>query len=131
MSLFAKSLLLIAGIPLLSLAIEPTNPEGICGRFIGEKDMEICRQRTQKEDIDWYALSACNLQKEDSAFWNCWDRVKGKSFDPRSLTVCTESEDMSDDSRQACINGALANRKPASQGHHSPFQKIEIKKRGR
>ncbi|KYG63552.1 hypothetical protein AZI87_14180 [Bdellovibrio bacteriovorus] len=131
MRLAIKSVVLIASIPLFAFAIEPTNPSGFCDRFIGEKDIEACKTRTENEEVDWYAVTVCNLQKDDKTFWNCWESVKGKSFDPKALAQCTESEDSSDEDRQACVLKAGGNRKPASQNTSTPFQNMKIDKRGK
>ncbi|MEK2645842.1 hypothetical protein [Bdellovibrio sp. BCCA] len=122
------SLILIASIPLLTLAIEPASPSGYCERFIGEKDIQSCKERTEKEDVDWYAGAVCNLQKDDAAFWICWDSVKGKSFNPQALEKCGEDKDLSDEQRQSCVNDAKGARKPASDDNDL-FQKLKFKGR--
>ncbi|MDG0816217.1 hypothetical protein [Bdellovibrio svalbardensis] len=119
------TLLLIAVIPLIALALEPTNPQGFCDRFLGEKDVVKCKERTQKEEVDWYAATVCNLQKEDSAFWSCWDSIKGQSFNPASLDHCGEDKDLTDAQRQECIVSARAGREPASS---ATFQALKITK---
>jgi len=50
-------------IPLITLAIEPSNPQGFCERFIADSDIKTCQERTKKEEVDWYAATVCNLQK--------------------------------------------------------------------
>lgn len=122
------TLILIASIPLIALAIEPANPAGFCDRFIGEKEIESCKERTEKDEVDWYAGAVCNLQKEDKAFWACWDSIKGKSFNPQALDKCGEDKDLSDDQRQSCINDARGARKPASE-QNDLFQNLKFKGR--
>lgn len=130
MKLALHSFALVVCIPLVALALEPTNPQGFCDRFIAEKDISLCQKRTN-EEVDWYAATVCHLQKEDSAFWSCWDSIKGKSFNPQALEKCGEDKDLSDNQRQACINGADKGRKPASFIPNLPFQKLEIKRPGK
>lgn len=120
------SIALIALIPLIALALEPTNPQGFCDRFVGEKDVQQCKERTQKEEVDWYAATVCNLQKEDGAFWKCWDSIKGQSFNPAALDRCGEDKDLSDIQRQDCVTTARAGREPASQ--NAAFQALKISK---
>ena len=109
-----RSLLLIACIPFVALALDPSNPTGFCSRFIDEKEIATCKARTERDDVDWYAGTVCNLQKEDQAFWSCWNSIKGKEFDPKSLEACADSRDITDQDRQVCVSNALGNRKPAS-----------------
>lgn len=117
-----QTLVLIAIIPLIAIALEPTNPQGFCDRFLGEKDVLKCKERTQKEEVDWYAATVCNLQKEDAAFWSCWDSIKGQSFNPASLDHCGEDQELSDMQRQECVVAARSGREPAS------FQSLKISK---
>jgi len=116
------SMLLIAIIPLIAIALEPTNPSGFCDRFIGDKDIRKCQDRMQKDDVDWYAATVCNLQKEDDAFWSCWENVKGQSFNPASLDRCGEDKDLSDKARLDCVLSARTGREPAA------FQSLKISK---
>lgn len=131
LKLVLKSLLLIASIPLLAFALEPVNPENLCSRFIGDDDIKSCEQRTQKETIDWYAASVCNLQKEDTAFWSCWDSLKDKKIQPRSLSSCVGNEAMSDEERQTCISQlfSTSGRAPAAQKSSDIFQPLKVKGR--
>ena len=131
MKLLLQSLLLIACVPFLSLALEPVHPESVCNRFIGETDIKSCETRAQKDNVDWYAVSLCNLQKEDSAFWACWDQVKDKKIKPQALKSCVGDENFSDEQRQSCLEGALSNgRMPASSESKSDiFQPLKIKGR--
>ncbi|QDK45912.1 hypothetical protein DOM22_12505 [Bdellovibrio sp. ZAP7] len=121
------SIVLIALIPLIALALEPTNPPGICDRFVGEKDAEQCREKVQKnENVDWYAVTVCNLQKDDSQFWKCWDSIQGQSYNPQALEKCGEEKELSDTQRFECVSTARSDRKPASQ--QANFQPLTIKK---
>ena len=126
MKTIVQSVLLIASVPLIALALEPANPSGFCDRFIGEKDIAQCKERTEKDDVDWYAAAVCNLQKDDGAFWKCWDSVKGKSFNPQALDACGEDKDLSDDARLACVNKAQTGRLPASEGDNGIFQRFRL-----
>lgn len=119
------SIVLIALIPLIALALEPTNPPGICDRFVSEKDAELCKDKVQKnENVDWYAVTVCNLQKDDGQFWKCWESIQGQSFSPAALEKCGEDKDLSDTQRLTCVDSARGDRKPASQ----QFQALTIKK---
>lgn len=125
MKIILNSLLLMAGIPLLALALEPTNPDGFCERFVGEKEISDCEQRTKNEDVDWYAATVCHLQEEDKAFWACWESIRGQSFNPGELSKCGEDPESNDSQRQSCIDGSRSQRKPASI---APFQPLKLKK---
>lgn len=128
MSLYFKSLLLVASIPLIALALEPTNPSNLCDRFIGEKDIAQCKELTEKDEVDWYAGTVCNLQKEDKAFWECWNTVKGKKMNPQALDRCAETVDLTDEQRLECVRKSFDQRKPASDSSAVPFQPLIIKK---
>ncbi|WP_413581876.1 hypothetical protein [Bdellovibrio sp. HCB288] len=122
-----NSLVLIALIPLIALAIEPTNPPGVCDRFVGEADVKACQEKMQKnENVDWYAVTVCNLQKDDQQFWKCFDSIQGQAFNPASLDKCGEETEMSDTQRLTCMESARADRKPASQ--HANYQSLKVKK---
>jgi hypothetical protein len=126
-----KSTLPITLIPLIALAIEPSNPEGFCERFIREADIKKCEERTKNDDVDWYAATICNLQKDDKAFWKCWEGIKNQTFNPGKLDACGEQKDLSDLERQACLNTALNRRSPASQEStkaNDAFQDLKIRK---
>ncbi|WP_347357788.1 hypothetical protein [Bdellovibrio sp.] len=127
MKLLVNSVFLIASIPLIALALEPTNPAGLCDRFTGEKDIATCQQKTEKENADWYATTVCNLQQDDKAFWACWDSIQGQSFVPQALEKCGEEQDMSDSQRQACLNSSKTSRKPASSENAAGFQPLKVK----
>lgn len=126
-----KSLLPVACIPFLAFALEPVNPENLCSRFIGDDDIKNCEQRTQKENIDWYAASVCNLQKEDAAFWTCWDSLKDKKIQPRSLSSCAGDETLADEQRQACLTNLFSTSGRSPAAHKSPdlFQPLKVKGR--
>lgn len=142
-------------IPLLTLALEPTNPSGLCDRFLGDKDKATCMLKTTKDPLDWYASSACSLQQDDKNFMSCLDEIKGASFNPEALELCAKSTEISDDSRISCIRkiknkdysraqlkkcsdskesahieSCLFNsgRTPASNASTPGFQPLEIKK---
>lgn len=120
------SFILVALVPLIALALEPTNPPGICDRFTTNTDVEKCNSRTNKDDVDWYAVTVCNLQKDDQAFWKCWDSIQGQSFNPAALDKCAEESEMSDSQRQECLNSSRGgNREPASK---ATFQDLKISK---
>jgi hypothetical protein len=126
-----NSLFLVALIPLIALAIEPTNPQGFCDRFISEKDLQLCLEKIKKEDVDWYAATVCNLQKEDPAFWTCWESIKNQAFNPALLEQCGEGKDLNDLERQHCLDGAKSTRAPADDSHkktNSLFQPLKITK---
>ncbi|WP_415063938.1 hypothetical protein [Bdellovibrio sp.] len=130
MKLIFQTLALVVSIPLVALALEPSNPAGFCDRFIADADVEFCKARIEKDEVDWYAATVCNLQNDDKAFWNCWDSIKGKSFNPQALEKCGETQDFSDEQRQNCVNGANSGRKPASHsdGLYQPL-KLKTKKK--
>lgn len=142
-------------IPLLTLAIEPTNPMALCDRFLGDKDKATCMLKTTKEALDWYASSACSLQQDDKNFMHCLDEIRGATFNPEALELCAKSSDISDESRLSCIKkvknkdytrtqikkcsesnslsvmeSCLSNsgRAPASNAPGTGFQALEIKK---
>ncbi|WII71671.1 hypothetical protein QJS83_14475 [Bdellovibrio sp. 22V] len=129
MKIVFHSLALIASVPLIAFAIEPTNPSGFCDRFIGEKDIELCKGRTEKDEVDWYAATICNLQKDDKAFWTCWDSIKGQSFNPQALDACGDSAELSDEQRLSCVQAAKGSRKPASTSQDGLFQPLKSKVR--
>ncbi|AHZ84857.1 hypothetical protein [Bdellovibrio bacteriovorus] len=125
MKLVLHSLVLIACVPLIAIALEPTNPAGFCERFIGEKEINECHERTKSENVDWYAATVCHLQQDDKAFWACWDSIQGQSYNPAELSKCGENTEASDTQRQSCIDAARGGRKPASV---APFQPLKLKK---
>lgn len=153
--LILKTHLAFLLIPLLTLAIEPTNPTALCDRFLGDKDKATCMLKTSKDSLDWYASSACSLQQDDKNFMNCLDEIRGASFNPEALELCAKSSEISDDSRLSCIKkvknkdytraqikkcsesgspsmmeSCLFNsgRAPASNAPSTGFQALEIKK---
>ena len=123
------SLFTVASIPLFALAIEPADPVGFCSRFIDSKEQAKCEERSSKENIDWYAAAICNLQKEDGAFWICWDGAKDKTFNPQALEKCEANAEFTDDERQACVNAASSARRPASNEAAEIFQPLKTKKK--
>ncbi len=153
--LILKTHLAFLLIPLLTLALEPTNPSGLCDRFLGDKDKAQCMLKTTKDPLDWYASSACALQQEDMNFMSCLDEIKGATFNPEALELCAKSTNISDEARISCIKkiknkdysraqikycadrGELSNmesclfnsgRRPASHAPAPGFQALEIKK---
>lgn len=101
--LLLKTHLAFLLIPLLTLAIEPTNPTGLCDRFLGADDKAACLQKTNKDSLDWYASAACGLQQEDKNFLSCLDEIKGASFHPEALELCAKSPEISDEARMSCL----------------------------
>jgi len=155
LQLILKTHLAFLLIPLLTLALEPSNPTGLCDRFLGDKDKAICTLKTTKESLDWYASAACGLQQDDKSFMSCLDEIKGGTFNPEALDLCAKSQEISDDDRISCIKkiknkdysrsqlkkcaevtevsamqGCLFNsgRTPASNAAGAGFQALEIKK---
>ncbi len=114
MNMFLKSLSVLWLIPLLTLAIEPSNPNTICDRFVGDKDQQACEEKMKKDDVDWYAATVCSLTQEDSQFWSCWGKIKGARFNPVAIEVCAETKEMKDAERITCLDKARLERKPAS-----------------
>lgn len=108
-------------------ALEPADPVSFCQRFIGEKEIVRCQERTSRDNVDWYAASLCNLQKEDTAFWKCWDSVKDKAVNPQALQACAADIDASDDERQRCLLKTLNTRAPASASPAAIFQPLKKK----
>lgn len=90
-------------IPLITLALEPTNPTHLCERFLGDKDKATCLLKMSKSELDWYASAACGLQQEDQNFLSCLDEIKGASFNPEALDLCSRPSGLSDASRMSCI----------------------------
>ncbi|HEY8269598.1 MAG TPA: hypothetical protein VIG33_01815 [Pseudobdellovibrionaceae bacterium] len=90
-------------IPLLTLAIEPTNPTGLCDRFLGDQEKTACMVKTSQTELDWYASSSCALQQDDKNFMNCLEEIKGASFSPEALELCAKSVDLTDEARLSCI----------------------------
>jgi len=102
--LLLKTHLIFLLIPLLALALEPTDPSALCDRFLGDKDKATCLLKVTKDtSIDWYASSACSLQQDDKNFMTCLDEIKGATFNPEVLDLCAKSPEISDDSRISCI----------------------------
>lgn len=122
------SVAVIFSAPLLALSLEPADPVSFCHRFIDQNAIETCQMRTAKENVDWYAAAICNMQKEDSAFWSCWDSVKDKSINLQVLKKCDDSE-FGDDQRQACVESSLNSRSPASANSADLFQPLKTKKK--
>lgn len=108
-----KSILLLLVIPLFTLALEPSNPVALCDRFEGN-EVKKCEQRMQKEEVDWYAATVCNLQKDTTSFWKCWDEARNTQFIPAKLEKCGEDKQLDDLQRLSCLKEAKADREPAS-----------------
>lgn len=156
MQLLLKTHLAFLLIPLITLAIEPSNPTSLCDRFLGDKDKATCMLKTTKNPLDWYASSACALQQDDKNFMSCLDEIKGATFNPEALELCAKSTEITDDARISCIKkiknkdytrtqikkcseanasasameSCLFNsgRAPANTGTAAGFQALEIKK---
>lgn len=108
------SIMILCMFSLAAQALEPVNPLGLCSRFIAEEDIQNCEKKLGKDNVDWYAATACSLQKDDEAFWKCWKLVKGKSFNPRKIEKCGEGYELSDQGRLECLKKALGKRAPSS-----------------
>jgi len=103
LQLLLKTHLAFLLIPLITLALEPNNPNALCERFLGDKEKASCVQKTSKTELDWYASAACGLQQEDKNFLGCLDEIKGAKFNPEALELCAKPTDISDVDRLACI----------------------------
>lgn len=101
--LIFKSYLTFLIVPLVALALEPTDPSYLCERFIGDKDKATCLLKTTKSELDWYASAACGLQDEDQNFMVCLEEIKGAKFNPEALDLCAKPASMSDTARLSCI----------------------------
>jgi len=156
LQLILKTHLAFLLIPLLTLALEPSNPTGLCDRFLSDKDKATCMLKVSKDELDWYASSACSLQQDDKNFMNCLDEIKGSTFNPEALELCAKSSEISDDSRlscikkvrnkdysraqikkcseagnqgavESCLGNSASQRMPASSHAQQGFQPLEIK----
>jgi hypothetical protein len=103
LQLVLKSYFAFLLIPLLTLALEPTNPTGLCDRLLGDAEKTQCLAKTEKGELDWYAAEACSRQEEDKNFLNCLDEVKGAVFNPQALELCAKSTEGTDEGRLSCI----------------------------
>ncbi|MBC7371427.1 MAG: hypothetical protein H7326_07680 [Bdellovibrionaceae bacterium] len=157
LGVFLKSSFIFLIIPIITLAIEPSNPIGICDRFIGEQEKAECVAKTSKSDLDWYAASACSLQQEDKNFHACINEIQQATFNPEALEICAKDSNMSDSQRFLCIrkvknrdytrvqmkkcadNASMDNviqclgqnsqpRKPASVKNPAGFQPLDVRK---
>lgn len=121
------SLLAIFTIPLIALALEPSDPISFCDRFVAQDDIDHCQSKTASENVDWYVASICNMQKEDAAFWRCWESAKDRSINLQALKTCEDAD--SDQKRQFCVEAALLpSRNPASTNKRALFQPLKTKK---
>lgn len=120
-----RSLFILLAIPLISMAIEPINPKGLCDRYIKSEDQKKCIDTIDKEDIDWYAAGICNMQKDEILFQKCMDTIRGQSFQAKALETCSDETALSDLDRIACLEKSKE-RMPAST---SPFQPLVIQKK--
>ena len=128
----AGSLLAILTVPVVALALEPADPASYCSRFLEQTEIENCQSRAAAENIDWYAGAVCNMQKEDKAFWKCWETVQDKSINLQALKKCADSGNDSDEERQACVKSSLSSssgspRRPASTNSSDLFQPLKSK----
>lgn len=103
LQLLLKSYLAFLLIPLLTLALEPTDPSAFCERFLGDKDKASCMLKTAKNELDWYASAACNLQEDDQGFLSCLEEIKGAKFNPEALELCAKPHTIKDSERLSCI----------------------------
>lgn len=127
MSGILSSLLAIFAIPFIALALEPSDPAFFCSRFLDQAEIELCQSRAASENIDWYAGSVCNMQKEDKAFWKCWESVKDKTINLQTLKKCVDAD--GDNERQTCVSSALTSpRRPASDNSGGVFQSLKNQK---
>ena len=144
-------------IPIIALAIEPSNPVNLCERFVGDQEKADCLQKTSGTDLDWYAASMCSLQQEDNSFHLCLKEIEQASFNPEALKICAKDSESSDEQRLACIqkiknrdftqvqmkkcsetvkvdaatecfSKSFQTRQPASSKKSSGFQSVEIRK---
>lgn len=112
-------------LPLAAWTLEPSDPVSYCDRFLSDKDILKCQERTAKENVDWYAAALCNLQKEDVAFWACWDSAKDKAINPQALQTCAADIEASDQDRQKCLTASFNSRTPASSDSSAIFQPLK------
>lgn len=122
--------LAILAIPFTAWALEPADPASHCSRFLEKSEMEKCQSRAAQENIDWYAAALCNMQKEDTAFWKCWDSVKDQPIRLQVLKKCVDRDN--DEERQACIKSSVIDspkflRSPASATSSDLFQPLREK----
>lgn len=123
MSIILKSLLALSLIPLLAIAVSPSNPTALCDRFVAEKDQKACEDKMAKDKVDWYAATACGMTQDDAQFWKCWDQIKNNKFSPTALEKCSNDTGMKDDARITCIDKARLERNPAStEGEFQPLK---------
>ncbi|PIS10794.1 MAG: hypothetical protein COT73_07360 [Bdellovibrio sp. CG10_big_fil_rev_8_21_14_0_10_47_8] len=104
-----KALLYFCTMILLSAtaaALEPQNPEGLCDRFLGEKEKTSCLAKIKKMQPDWYLASTCAKQFDDKSFYECLDLNQVTLFSPKKLEACEAS--MDDTDRIKCIRSAAA-----------------------
>jgi hypothetical protein len=103
LQLLLKSHLSFLLIPIITLALEPSNPAGLCDRFLGEQEKTACSHKTSVASLDWYAASACALQQDDKNFMSCLDEIKGSVFNPQALELCAKASDETDQARMSCL----------------------------
>ncbi len=101
--LILKSAMVLLTIPLVSLAIDPRNPETYCDRFISETHRKVCTEKSKNPNLDWYAASVCARIQDDDVLLKCWDHVKGHEFLPDALEVCSQFENRSDEEILGCL----------------------------
>lgn len=104
LQLILKSHLAFLLIPLITLALEPSNPSLHCDRFLSDADKAACTKKIETQKLDWYASSACALQDEDKNFLTCLDEIQSADFNPEALELCAHSHDISDQSRLECLH---------------------------
>lgn len=127
MNLFLKSQFALWLIPLIALAVTPTNPSSLCDRFVGEAEQKVCEVKTAKEEVDWYAATVCGQMSADGEFWKCWDKIKGAQFSPVQLDRCQSEHAATDADRITCVEKSRLPRSPASQkSGDGEFQSLKI-----
>lgn len=131
-----KSSALLAGLAMIAIsavALEPVHPPTLCDRFLAEKDIALCQQKAEKNNLDSYVAALCGQMDSDEAFQSCWALAAKAQVDPRRLEKC-DNEKSEDEVRLNCLTSVLAEpggrgRQPASPSKKaSGFQKLEIKK---
>lgn len=116
-----------------ALAVEPTNPEALCDRFLKPGDKASCAKKVKAMDLDWYAASVCNLIDDDDEMMNCWGKIDGRSYSPADLAGCSDA-DMSDADRVNCLM-KISKRQAPDTKQRAPanstkpvYQPLKIKK---
>lgn len=135
--LTAYSFLFMLAIPLLTIAIEPSNPSVVCERFLASDLKTKCETKAKADDIDWYAANACNNISDDDKFFKCWDSLKGAQYNPEAMELCARGENTTDEQKMDCF-GAMKGRsftkdelRPCTKSENSTEVKDCLSKAGR